>query len=418
MTTAPAIAKDETAFVLNPFGYWPRRRSVFAGLGGNQPSDPPTYAFCTPYTAFGSGTFECVIAFEGLSATSGQLAIRVIAMDVATGIPIEEVLFLQPSLSELVRDSGIFTFPLSAEPERSYAILGHVPDATDAAAKGLSVTVRQRGDVSALMAKLSAGRGAKAASGGAAVKAATMLLSGDRPTLRNPVSQGCTASQFDEPDYRAWCDRFGVTPQRDVEQWSWIYVLQVLERYGALGEGKVGLGLGAGHDPLTGMLASLGCHLVVTSPAASGDDAAISTGRAPEESFDDDPRLAERISVIPAARGTIPSALGGFDFLWSRPDEEDLHDFPVLQRLIEHSLACLQPGGIAVHVLRIANDAGDGEGSGLPGRSDLARLATRLMARGHAVAQIRDPLAADPQEPISRSVASHMPFGIVVRKGR
>jgi hypothetical protein len=84
------------------------------------------------------------------------------------------------------------------------------------------------------------------------------------PLLEHPTSQLCTASQMMTPLYRAWCNKLYSPARFSRKQWEFVFILQALHQSGSLKEGKLGLGFGCGREPLAGMFASYGAHVVAT----------------------------------------------------------------------------------------------------------------------------------------------------------
>ncbi len=221
-------------------------------------------------------------------------------------------------------------------------------------------------------------------------------------TMADPVSQMCTASQFEEPTYLRWCERLGVGVHWHRKQWEFIYILQVLETQHALRPGSRGLGFGVGVEPLPSLMAVLGCDVTATDLASHDRRAQIwsETGQhgsvldqlrwpsiCPEEVF------RAHVRFEPADMTRIPDHLRDFDYTWSSCAYEHLGSIDAGLDFFEESLGCLRPGGIAVHTTELnltsngrTVDAGE---TVLFRRRDFERLAQRLIKAGHQVLPIK-----------------------------
>jgi 2-polyprenyl-3-methyl-5-hydroxy-6-metoxy-1,4-benzoquinol methylase len=188
-------------------------------------------------------------------------------------------------------------------------------------------------------------------------RSATPTLTGE-PSLSHPVSQACTAAQFDEPAYARWCAAIGEPPRLHRKQWEFCYILQALETRGMLRPGKRGLGFGVGHEPLVAAMAQRGCEITATDlPAdaaraafwidtdqhASGLAALNDRGLCPPADF------AARVRWEPADMRAVPEHLAGYDFTWSACAFEHLGSLVAGIDFVLASLRCLKPGGVAVH---------------------------------------------------------------------
>src|SRR5690348_955101 len=81
------------------------------------------------------------------------------------------------------------------------------------------------------------------------------------PTLAAPVSQLCTASQFNEPEYARLCAAMNVKPTLHRKQWELIYIVRCLELSGTIAPGCRGLVFGVGREKLPSLFVSRGCEI-------------------------------------------------------------------------------------------------------------------------------------------------------------
>jgi len=426
----------------DPFGFWPALRSRIAGLGGDRvgtrAGDDPAYAFHTPYVDLPPGPVRCRLRFTGLAAQAGALTVAINWLD-AEGRA-ETVRSWRLRLGELARDGGEAVLDFEADATRTYAALAHLYDPDPASADALTVTF-ERGQVRPEETALAAARVDMAAR--PVFRRAVALLSDAPATLADPVSQSCTAAQFDEPDYARWLDRLRLPPHRHRKQWEYVYILRVLERYGALAPGARGLGFGVGREPIPAMLAAMGCRVTATDLSAddprAGEWAASAEHGGPDQlrrpDLCDEAAFADRVAFRRVDMGSIPGDLAGYDFCWSSCALEHLGNLRAGTDFVRRSLDCLRPGGLAVHTTEL-NCTSDGDtvtqgGTVLYRRRDLDRLAIDLVSRGHGVMQLKYDLGDLPQDDhvdlppytgdahlkLALSGYVSTSFGIVVQRG-
>ena len=218
------------------------------------------------------------------------------------------------------------------------------------------------------------------------------------PDLRQPVSQLCTASQFEEPDYRRWCGALREAPKYHRKQWEFVWQLAVLDKAGLLKPGARGLGFGTGREKMPSLFAKLGIEVVAsdapkttvetqgwaaTGQHATSQDDLFHDGIVTEDVF------AARVQFQEVDMNAIPAKLTGFDFCWSSCALEHLGSIKHGLDFIDRSLETLRPGGIAVHTteFNLSSDEATLETPGLVlfRRQDVLALAARLMAAGHRV---------------------------------
>lgn len=219
----------------------------------------------------------------------------------------------------------------------------------------------------------------------------------DTPTLQAPVSQLCTASQFDEADYNRLCSLFQVQPTLRRKQWEFIYILRALEVGGCIAPGKRGLGFGVGKEKMPSLLAAQGCEIMATDlPMAEADshwaggpqhaaslDALCWPHLISREDFED------RVSFRPANMKAIPKDLTGYDFCWSACALEHLGGLDEGFEFIRNSIACLKPGGLAAHTtefnLGSAEKTLTSGGTVVYREKDILRFAEEMRAEGHQI---------------------------------
>ncbi len=223
------------------------------------------------------------------------------------------------------------------------------------------------------------------------------------PSLEHPMSQLATQSQCESPLYRAWCLRLKHDPDSPTFRynrkiWEWVYILETLEQRGMLGEGLRGLGFGVGKEPLTAVMADMGCRIVATDMPI--EDAKIAGWVSTNEHASDlealnsvgicdDDKFRRLVEYRTMDMTRIDPDLTNFDFVWSSCSLEHLGSLDSGMAFVENSLRCLKPGGVAVHTTEynvFSNTKTLTAGSTVLYRQrDILALVERLRNAGHQV---------------------------------
>jgi len=217
------------------------------------------------------------------------------------------------------------------------------------------------------------------------------------PTLAAAISQLCTATQFEEPDFVRLREMYRFRPRLHRKQWELIYILRAIELVGGLAAGCRGLGFGVGREKLTSLLAAHDVQVVATDlPADSGDGhwaggpqhaASLEATHRPElvsmETF------RKNVQFRPVNMRAIPDDLTGFDYCWSACALEHLGGLEAGFDFIRASLECLRPGGLAVHTTEF-NLGSESEtltagGTVVYREKDITAFAKRLTDEGHRI---------------------------------
>ena len=382
---------------LDPFGRWPLRRSGVAGLGGPTPAAAADYAFASRYGYAAPGPATMTLKFDELQASAGRLELTLRAH--AHGEPRHRRLQrVSLDLAALVEAGGRHVLDFTARPGVAYGLDGALAGEGDVRARRLALTLAPASDGREFRDRLARGRRRASATPSRALARAGLAADGPA-TLARPVSQMCTAAQFDEPDYARAVLAIGEIPRRHRKQWEFVFILRALEEAGVLLPGARGLGFAVGAEPLPAAFAARGCRVLATDlPAdhhAAADwrdsgqfsdavDGLLRPALHPEAAF------RQQVSFRPVDMNAVPDDLRGFDFCWSACAFEHLGSIRAGLRFVERAMAVLRPGGVAVHTteLNLVSNAAtvDHSGTVLFRRRDLERLALRLQRAGCTVA--------------------------------
>jgi len=410
---------------LDPFGFHPEASSRIRGLGGHGPTADPDYAFHTSYVEAAPGRAIFTIRFDDLQAKSGTLVLRVHMVSSEPGARARMVNSERIALNRLIAIGGEFSIMFEGFREVSFALVGQIHGETDASAEGLTITLDRPADPNAR-----AGYGAEAKGtiyGKTPLQPAPFLLSAARPTLADPVTQVATGEQLREPVAGGWMARLRPKGTSGPEHWRKVYTLQALRRYGMLEEGALGLGFERSASGMPAALAAMGTKIVAAFPSRPGSQpkpAALKrdlADRAPCSKAVFDQNVAARVS----SWRRIPDDLVNFDFLWSARANEALYSVAAAAQFVEDAMACLRPGGLAVHTF--SYDLAP-SGRKIPStervmlqQGDIERIALLLVSRGHEVAQFKidasDPIltpgvAVDAQH----RAMDHTMVGLIARR--
>ena len=221
-------------------------------------------------------------------------------------------------------------------------------------------------------------------------------------------SQLCSAESLRSPALRAWAERLrpmwaAGDEAREVmlhrKMWEWLFIAEALQERGMLAPGRTGLGFGVGQEPLVALFAATGCDVVATdqphdSAVASGwTDSAVEWSGGLEDlngfGLCGAAEFEQRVAYRPVDMTSIPADLRGFDFAWSSCALEHLGTLAAGMDFVVAQMACLRPGGVAVHTTEylVSSNSATVEAGGTVfyRRRDIEALVRRLRRAGHDV---------------------------------
>ncbi|MGX9962440.1 class I SAM-dependent methyltransferase [Roseomonas sp. F4] len=217
------------------------------------------------------------------------------------------------------------------------------------------------------------------------------------PSLEEPVSQLCTAAQFDDAAFTEISEAMRMSPGRTRRNWEQTWVVSTLASAGVIAPGKRGIGFGVGGERIPSLLASRGVKVVATDKPAAPAKSKVGADMNRIAIFHPDILLLEDFEQLVEYRSVnmlhLPQDLNEqFDFCWSAAAADRLGSPEAATTFIEESLACLRPGGIAAHTFSF-NMLSDRITANHPTicllrRSDVEQLAQRLIVQGHSVMPI------------------------------
>jgi len=390
------MANSGSALSLDPFGFMPGYASMIRPLGGTTASPDPRYAFHTPYVKFRAGRVRFTTKIAGLTAKGGELHLRVHGFIPESG---RDAVLVTSSRIELSHQ------PDGVEHEMivrcvggvGYAVYAFILDANQVNADSVTVFAEEEDDGAYGYSEELDG---PTSFGTERLGRPGELIGHARPVFAEPVSQCMTEAQLDEPAFAQWRTRLPAS-LRPEQSWAAAQALQILERYGLLHHGALGLGLGDNEQVLPPILAQHGCET---------ECYAIDGGRVERISEDAATVVGWRIEDEP------PVALRGFDFLWSFQGLDAAQGYGQAARFVECALRVLRQGGYGVFRLSMIDRPGaDSAGPGILTRREVERLALTMISRSHDVAQLN--FAADELDG-PRATGAVTPFLLIVRRSR
>lgn len=222
----------------------------------------------------------------------------------------------------------------------------------------------------------------------------------------------CTQASMMSEQFKQWQRQFGPTLAKrgliDGEGncfmhrklWEWCFIAQALDERGILRPGRRGLGFAVGKEPLSALFAGKGCKILATDldsgEAAekgwiSTDQHGASLDAVNEDRLIDHELFRRQVEFQFVDMNAIPDDLldGAFDFVWSSCSFEHLGSLRHGLQFVLNAMACLKPGGIAVHTteFNVSSDTDtiDSGPTVLYRRCDLEWLAAQLEREGHSL---------------------------------
>jgi hypothetical protein len=425
LDTGTSESEAPEALELDPFGFHPEAASRIKGVGGHGPTADPDYAFHTAYVEAAPGRAKFTVRFDNLQAKSGTLMLRVHMVSSEPGARARMVNSERIALNRLIATGGEISIMFEGFRDVSFALVGQIHGETDASAEGLTVTLDRPADPNARADYGAEARGT--AYGRTPLRPAPFLLSKAPPSLADPVTQVATGDQLREAAAGVWMARLRPKGTSGPEHWRKVYTLQALRRYGMLEEGALGLGFERSASGIPAALAAMGTKVVAAFPIRSGTQpkpAALKrdlADRAPCSAAAFEANVSARV----ASWRRIPADLVNFDFLWSARANEILFSVAATAKFVEQAMACLRPGGLAVHTFSYdLTPSGRKTPSTeriLLQQGDIERIALLLVSRGHEVAQFKIAasdaiLTPGASEGADHRTMDHTMVGLIARK--
>lgn len=242
------------------------------------------------------------------------------------------------------------------------------------------------------------------------------------PTLDRPVSQLCTAAQFDEPAFLEIIQAMSLREGRSRSLWEHAWIVSLLATEGLVVAGKSGVAFDCGRERVGALLASRGVTVLGTGGNIA-DDRDAETRRLqlfyPEiVHIDDFDGLVRFAALDPREAGSMPP--GCHDFCWSLGIPARLGSIEAALDFFEASLVTLRPGGLALHTFsfNLTSDTATWE---LPNlvvlrRRDIEALAARLAPAGHRLLTFNTHPGLDTADETVKTEA-HGPIGHRQRHG-
>jgi 2-polyprenyl-3-methyl-5-hydroxy-6-metoxy-1,4-benzoquinol methylase len=217
---------------------------------------------------------------------------------------------------------------------------------------------------------------------------------------RVPISRLCTQAELQSEEFQKWA-RILREPHMYLHRklWEWCFITDVLHRANMLSEGRTGLGFAVGREPLVSYFASRGVSILAsdldverasTAGWVGSNEHAASLEILNERNICPPDLFADKVRFQEVDMNNFRSEnLGQFDFVWSSCAFEHLGSLEHGLKYVENAMACVKPGGLAVHTTEFnvgSNDETHAEGGTvIYRRRDIDELVTRLRNAGHKV---------------------------------
>ncbi len=171
-------------------------------------------------------------------------------------------------------------------------------------------------------------------------------------------SEVVRAERLISPEFESILSDLGQPKTMHRKNWELAFVASALLERGLLTSGKRGLAFAVGQERLPSLFAERGCEIVATD--LSAEDERNTRWKASNQwsgAVDDliyvdvcEPTKAlDKIAFEPVDMNHIPHDLRGFDFTWSTCSFEHCGSIELGKQFILNQMACLKPGGVAVH---------------------------------------------------------------------
>ena len=213
------------------------------------------------------------------------------------------------------------------------------------------------------------------------------------------VSKLCTEIDFRSKDFQIIRNEL----MGDEEQvlyrktWEWVYIIQVLQHYKMLGNGKRGIGFAVGREPLPSYFAGkqnyvLASDLTIseesakkwadTNQHASGNLKNLWYGRVCSKDL-----FEQYVKYRDIDMNDLPTDEKDYDFCWSSCAIEHVGSLEKSKLFLKNMLDVLKSGGVAIHTTEFnlsSNDATIEEGDSVIFRKkDIEELKEWFQKHGH-----------------------------------
>jgi hypothetical protein len=157
-------------------------------------------------------------------------------------------------------------------------------------------------------------------------------------------SSRCRFKDWNQPFFHEWCTAMRSPMLLHRKQWEHVFIAEALRERGVLRPGARGLALVAGKELLPVVFAEMGCEITATDVRVWEPNPAHELCHSP---------FVPKIAVDIVDMRSIPATYRGFDFIWSACSMDHLGSIDAGLQFVADSLACLRPGGWAVHTTEL-----------------------------------------------------------------
>lgn len=214
---------------------------------------------------------------------------------------------------------------------------------------------------------------------------------------RRLVSRCCTQRDFFSSSFIRIAEEMHLPSGIHRKFWEFVYIVQTLESYQVVKEGKSGIGFAVGLEPLPSYFASKKVNILATDLSLSIDSAKawVVTGQNAggnleklyKEEICEKDIFRKYVQYQDVDMNYLPDNLGKFDFCWSSCAIEHVGSLEQSKEFLKNMINVLKPGGVAVHTTEfnlISNDDTVEKGNSVIfRRKDVIEMQEWFKANGH-----------------------------------
>jgi len=208
----------------------------------------------------------------------------------------------------------------------------------------------------------------------------------------------CNYEDFLTNDYEKFCELIHEKKRIHRKQWEFYVIYENIKKHVKSFDGKKGLGFAVGSEVIVPLFVKLGAN-VTASDLDPNDPSSVAWANTNQhmsngfnkyfDGYIKKMLFENKCEFKYINMNNIPLDLNGYDFIWSSCALEHLGSIKLGLEFIEKSLACLKPGGVAVHTTEF-NYLSNDDTLETPGcvcfrKKDIEQIVTKLSHKGYSV---------------------------------